>query len=292
MTSIENERRHLPLDASAEEVDYIRIANPIASDRNVMRSSLLASMLDLAERNSRLTDRLAYFEIGPIFIPSEEQILPEEPLRLAILMMGKRAINSWQEADTTSMDFYDLKGTISALFERLNMEDIRFVQFQHPTYHPGKCARIRVRDEDVGVLGELHPLVRQRYDFPDVSQSGPVLAAELDLDKLMPLIPERKNITPIPAFPPVLEDLAIVLDESIPAEHVVNTIIKAGGKLIASADVFDVYRGEQVSAGKKSLAYSLTYQAPDRTLTDKEVAKIRKRIVRSLENELGAVLRS
>ncbi len=138
------------------------------------------------------------------------------------------------------------------------------------------------------MLGELHPLVRERYELPE----APLLAAEFDLDLLLEAIPERQPIQAVPVFPPVLEDLAVVVDDSLPAERVAEVIQHAGGTMLTSVRLFDVYRGEQTGAGKKSLAYSLTYQAPDRTLTDKQVGKIRKRIIRRLEQELGAVLRS
>jgi phenylalanyl-tRNA synthetase beta chain len=118
------------------------------------------------------------------------------------------------------------------------------------------------------------------------------LAGEFDLDALLALIPQRLQVAPVPVFPPVLEDLALVVDETIPARQVENAIRQAGGQTVTAVRLFDVYRGGQIGAGKKSLAYSLTYQSPDRTLTDKEVSKIRDHIIRQLEEELGAKLRS
>jgi phenylalanyl-tRNA synthetase beta chain len=292
MTSPENEARHLHPDESQKEAEYLQISNPIVNDRNVMRRSLLASMLETLENNARLTDRLGFFEISPVFLPSKERLLPDELLQLVILLMGNRENSSWQIAERSHMDFYDLKGIINSLFADLRLQDIHYEPHQNPSYHPGKCASILIGNDNVGIMGELHPLVRQQYDLPDPTQSGPILAAEFKLDSIMPRIPERYNIDPIPAFPPVLEDLAIVLDEQIPAAQVVNVIKIAGKRVVKHVELFDVYRGEQIGAGKKSLAYGITYQSPDRTLTDKEVAKVRNRIIRSLENELDAVLRS
>jgi phenylalanyl-tRNA synthetase beta chain len=140
----------------------------------------------------------------------------------------------------------------------------------------------------LGVLGELHPLVRGNYELPD----APVLAAELDLNRIQEAIPGLYPFQPVPAYPPVLEDIAVIVAESVPAGRVVETIRQAGGAVLNDIRLFDVYRGDQIGPGKKSLAYSLTYQAEDRTLTDKQVLKIRKRIVRRLEEELGAQLRS
>jgi len=292
ITSPENEARHLLLDESITELDYLNITNPIISDRNVMRRSLLASMLEVAERNAKLTSHLALFEIGPVFLPSNEQLLPNEPLRLAILLMGNRELANWQISQTSFMDFYDLKGFISSLFSELHLQNVKYVSHQNPSFHPGKCASILIDNQKVGIMGELHPLVRQHYNFADPGQSGPILAAELNFDSILPQIPERFDVDPIPAFPPVLEDIAVVLDEQVPAAKVVDTIKKAGGQVVKRVDLFDVFRGPQIGVGKKSLAYGITYQSPDRTLSDNDVAIIRKRIIQGLENELSAVLRS
>ncbi|MBU4225549.1 MAG: hypothetical protein KKC71_06990, partial [Chloroflexi bacterium] len=262
---------------------------------------------------------------------SSGQGLPDEPQRLAIVLTGPRSIPGWQPADSTTMDFYDLKGILAALLEELHIGQVSklhvgqvskpdeagdgnpsaplrsapwpnppgqagvgsgqsptYELHGHPTFHPGRCARLMAGDREIGVFGELHPQVRQNYDLP----ASPLLAAELDLDALLSLIPERYESRPVPAYPPVLEDLALVVDESLPAERVAEVIRQAGGKILADVRLFDLYRGEKIGAGKKSLAYSLTYQADNKTLTDKDVAGIRTRILRRLEQELGATLRS
>lgn len=328
MTSIEREARlGMDLDPAA----YVQLANPIASDRYVLRQSLLSSVMEVIERNARLRAHMALFEIGPLFIASEDGDLPDEPQRLAIVLTGPRSIPGWQPADSTTMDFYDLKGILAALLEELHIGQVSklhvgqvskpdeagdgnpsaplrsapwpnppgqagvgsgqsptYELHGHPTFHPGRCARLMAGDREIGVFGELHPQVRQNYDLP----ASPLLAAELDLDALLSLIPERYESRPVPAYPPVLEDLALVVDESLPAERVAEVIRQAGGKILADVRLFDLYRGEKIGAGKKSLAYSLTYQAANKTLTDKDVAGIRTRILRRLEQELGATLRS
>ncbi len=163
---------------------------------------------------------------------------------------------------------------------------------EHPAFHPGKQAHILINTKQglqpLGVFGELHPLALERFDLPDRT----VVAGEFDLEVLIPAAPDRHEIQPVPAFPPVLEDLALVVAESVPAATVEALIRATGGATLASVRLFDVYRGEQVGEGKKSLAYSLAYQAPDRTLTDEEVAQIREKIVLRLEQELGAWLRA
>ena len=137
------------------------------------------------------------------------------------------------------------------------------------------------------MFGELHPLVKEKYDFGIPA----VLAADLDLSALLKAASDRFDAAPVPVFPPVLEDLALVLDENISAGQAADVIRTAGGKLLASVYLFDIFHSEQIGAGKKSLAYSLTYQATDKTLTDNEVTKVRQRIIRALEQELGAKLR-
>jgi phenylalanyl-tRNA synthetase beta chain len=174
----------------------------------------------------------------------------------------------------------------------LNLEEIFYEPIQHPSFHPGKCARVLLGEDQVGFFGELHPQVLEKYDLPASSSGTPILAAAFDLETLLAALPERFDLQPVPPYPPVLEDLAVVVDEAIPAERVAEVIRKAGGKTVVDVRLFDVYQGQQIGRGQKSLAYSLTYQDPDRTLTDKDVAKIRQRILQQLERELGAQLRS
>jgi phenylalanyl-tRNA synthetase beta chain len=287
MTSPERERRRLLADTPPNDHPYLRIANPIVSDRNVMRQSLLSSVLEVVERNTRLRQRMALFEISPVFVVSEADELPEEQPRLVIVLCGSRSLPGWQPADTAAMDFYDLKGTVSALLEGLKVPDVRYIPAQHPSFHPGKCAQVLIGERPVGVMGELHPQVRANYSLPE----APLLAADFDLDAILKAIPSLHDVAPVPAYPPVLEDLAVVVDEALPAEQVAGAIRLAGGKTVIDLRLFDVYRGDQVGEGKKSLAYSLTYQDPERTLTDAEAAKVRQRIVRHLEQEFGAKLR-
>ena len=293
LTTPESEARLLPNSSvgggeNSDNQQYLRISNPITSDRTVMRQSLLVSVLEIAESNARSSDRLAFFEIGEVFLPVEGQRLPDEPRRLAILLSGLRRLQHWQSDDEGLIDFYDLKGTVQEMLKGLSLTDIEFEPAQNPSFHPGKCASVKVNGETLGLLGELHPLVIENFEL----SGQPVLAAELDVEILMPMIPDRYNLEPVPVFPPVLEDLAVVVDEDVQAQRVAELIQQTGGKMVAAVNLFDVYRGGQAGPGKKSLAFSLTYQDPDRTLTDKEVASIRERIINRLEVDLGARLRN
>lgn len=288
LTSPERGERVLPSREQSEDILYVRLQNPISQDRIVMRRSLLTSLLEALERNIRLRKRLALFEIGPVFLPQEGQDLPEEPRRLAIVLTGLRHLPTWDQPSTEISDFYDLKGLVEAMLEAVHIKNASFDSIKHPSYHPGKCARLILDDKQLGILGELHPMVKEQYDFGE----APVLAAEFDLEVLLAAIPTRHEVQPVPVFPPVLEDIAVIVDEDLPAAQIVEVIRKAGGKLLTEVQLFDTYRSKQIGDGKKSLAYNLTYQAPDRTLNDKEATKIRQRIIRLLDKELGAKLRS
>jgi phenylalanyl-tRNA synthetase beta chain len=288
LTSPEREARRLSAGTPPDPMPFTQLANPMIADRVVMRHSLLASVLEIVERNVRGFDRLALFEIGPVFLAQEDEPLPQESTRLVIVVSGRREVAWWQASPLGEMDFYDVKGVLESLLQALHIRAARFEPAQHPSFHPGKCAALTLAGRTLGVLGELHPNLRQRYDLP----AAPVLAADLDLAALMTQVPARHEVTASPAFPPVLEDLAIVVDESVAAEAVEAVLRKAGGMLLAGLRLFDVYRGEAIAAGKKSLAYALTYQAPDRTLTDSEVAGLRAAVVRALAEQLGAQLRT
>ena len=286
-TTPEREARRLTPGTRMDDQPYLRIINPIASDRVVMRHSVLNSVLEAVERNSHIRSRLTLFEIGPIFLASEAGDRPDELQRLAIVLTGPRSLPGWQKTDVEAMDFYDLKGIITELMEELHIK-MQVEPAEHPSFHPGKCARILVGEKQVGVFGELHPLVHEHYDI----SSNPVVAADMNLDLLISLIPERYDMQSVPAYPPVLEDLAFVVDEVIPAGRIADEIKLAAGRIVTNITLFDVYRSEQIGNGKKSLAYSLTYQSADKTLTDSDVAQIRQRIIRRLDQELGAMLRT
>ena len=204
LTSVEREAR---LGVTG---DYVRIANPIAPERSVLRRSLAASVLDILEKNIRLNESLAFFEIGPIFEPIKND-LPGEPRKLAIVMTGLREATAWDVKNSTAFDFYDMKGRIELLLSGLRYTNISYSSTDSVKFlHPGKAAEIKINDQIVGAFGELHPLVKEKYELGDL----PVLVAEFDLETLRVLNPTY-GITPVPEFPPVLEDIAVIVDESI-----------------------------------------------------------------------------
>ena len=288
LTSVQREGRILPGAPAETGLDYVRIANPISPERTVMRRSGLATMLELIERNNRNAGGLSFFEIGPVFIPVEGQELPDEPHRLTIGLWGKKRQTGWSGEKPGVYSIFDLKGVLEALFQGLHLENIAFdASSESPTFHPGKTARLMAGETEIGVMGEVHPLVRRNYDFLE----GPVLAAELYLDQILTLVDKGFKVTSISNFPSMVEDISLIVDENVPASRVEELIWRAGGKLLKKVELFDLFRGEKIGAGKKSLAYQLTYQAFDRTLSVADAAGIRKKIVKTLAYEIGAVLR-
>jgi phenylalanyl-tRNA synthetase beta chain len=286
MTTPQAEAKLLPGERP-DDRPYVRIANPISAERTHMRHTLLAGLLEAASGNARHHDRVALFSIDKVYLASEDSPLPDEPRRLTIVMTGNRQLESWHKTDRAMMDFYDLKGVIEALLDGLHIIDARYEPIEHPTYYPGRTARLIIGEKIIGTFGEVHPQVREGFDFPEQA----VLAGEFDFEAWMAVTPAASRVADVPRFPAVSEDLALIVDDKISAEKVQATIMTAGaGTILKSAQVFDVFKGEQIGAGKKSLAYRLTYQA-DRTLTDAEVAKVREQIVAKLREELNAVLR-
>ena len=286
MTNPEADNRVSPA-GSKPDLDYVKIENPIANDRIVLRKNLLSSLLNVGESNSRISSNLALFEIGQEFHPVVGEILPQEPRKLVILLSGQRSSPHWQKSDQNPKDFYDIKGIVAGLLDGLHIDGFHYEPGKHPSFHPGKCARVLHNGQEIGVFGEIHPQVYENYDFPD----NPVLAAELDVDVISVLVPDRYAIDLVPIFPPVLEDLAFIVEEQVQVQDVVDIMQSAGGKTVTNISLFDVYRGGQAGQGKKSLAFSLTYQNPERTLTDKEVSRIRDKIIKQLKESLGAELR-
>lgn len=284
LTSPEREAR---LIGKAED-SYVTLANPISPDRNVMRRHLPVQVMEIVEKNVRLADRLMLYEIGPVFEPVEGQQRPNEPKHLAAAITGKQFSDAWDTHIKGNLDFFSMKGIVEAMVEGMHIPSVTFKVGERSWLHPGKTAEIYAGDTLVGVMGELHPAVKGNFDL----LSAPVILLDIDLAKLLPLSEQNYPSHAISPYPGIYEDLAIVVDESTTAEEVLAVIKQGGGKMLAKVDLFDIFRGESVGAGKKSLAYSLMYQSPEKTLTDKDATAIRTKIIKRLDQVLGAKLRS
>jgi phenylalanyl-tRNA synthetase beta chain len=268
------------------KAEYVRLQNPISSERVVMRHSVLAGVLEVAAANLRHTEHVRLFEVGPVYLPRAGEKLPDEPRRLALVLTGRRLPEFWAEAGAKPgpLDFFDLKGVVAALVDDLHLPEVTYRKSSAAYLHPGRAAELLVQGRPAGSFGQVHPRVAETFGLGGRA----VLAGELDLEVLLAAVPERYLYTPVPRFPAALRDIAVIVEESVPAERVEREMRTAGGALLRGVRLFDLYRGESIPPGTKSLAYALTYQADDRTLTDKEVDKAHKKI----EDRLGHVLKA
>lgn len=293
LTSPENHARlslaYAPL-AGIDGSAFIELANPIAVERRVLRRTLLVSALESLQYNLRFAERLTMFEIGRAYLPELGQgPLPCEDRRLSLVMAGPRRPQDFYDADTSEMDFYDLKGVVETLLARLGFQAEKIDYRSAPdtgAFGP-RCAEVVIEGEVAGLIGEIHPRVRAAFDLPAMR----INAAELRIERLMRPHWRHEPMTPISAYPPVVEDLAFVVDESVTVRMVENAIKAAGGALLAAVDLFDLYHGDPLPAGSKSLAFRLTYQSQEAVLRDADVAKVRERIVRRVERDVNGKLR-
>ena len=287
LTNLESIAKLTPDGEMPSPDGYVRLANPLSRENEYLRQTLLNTTLETVAKNLRFVDRVAIFEIAHVYLPREGQELPDEPRRLSIALTGPREARSWLTNESAPLDFYDLKGILETLCARLGIAGVRYAPSEHPTFHPGRVASLGLDGESLGVFGEVHPLVRTHFDL----EEGAVFLAELDLEKLLAAAQLLRRFAPISRMPVLKIDLAVVVDEAVPADAVAEAIRESGGTLLVNLVLFDIYRGEQVGAGKKSLAYSLTFQAPDKTLRTEQVTRLRDRIVGALEKQYGAQIR-
>ncbi len=277
-------------------IPAVALVNPLSPSLEVMRLTLMSNLLEMVQSNSKHNNAgLRFFEIGRRYLPMEDKLaLPDERRSVGIALYGPAAI-SWVPDLSRPADFYDLKGVLETLLEGLKIRHYRFTPTQHPTFHPGRCAMLELPYTNdageeiyspVGVLGEVHPLVQQRYDL-----SHRTYLCELDLEQLYAAVPARVVYQPISRHQELTRDLALVVDQHIVSQDIQDDIIRHGGELLRNVTLFDVYTGEPIPAGKKNLTYSLVYQSQDRTLTDGEVNALQDHIMKILHEDFGAVLR-
>ncbi|MGA8943324.1 MAG: phenylalanine--tRNA ligase subunit beta, partial [Thermoactinomyces sp.] len=265
----------------------IRLAMPMSNEHAVLRTTLLSQLLKTAAYNvNRGIDHVQIFEVGKVYLSDEETLtrLPEERLELAALITGKKAPSIWKSPEFEAKDFFVMKGILEVVFERFNLSNVEFQAAQLKGFHPGRTALCILDGEVFGILGQLHPNLAKRYDLDD-----PVVF-QLDLEKLL----DREDeilYRPIPRYPAVTRDLAVTVDENMPTGLLEAGIREVAGELLESVNLFDVFTGQQIGEGKKSVAYSLVYRAPDRTLTDEEVQEVHQKVVEHLAELYGAELR-
>ncbi len=305
--------------AASDPSRFVALTNPLSPERRVMRRNLIVSALENLAYNLRYLDRLAVFEIGRTYRPQpapggdsggeiSDSKLPEEERRLCIALRGLRdaqrssAASEPAQNESELFDFFDLKGIVETVLERLGFGQSEYLFSAHPesggddavgeTLFGPRCALVSLRDEELGVVGELHPQVRNAFGLGGER----VVLAELKVAPLVRPSWRLSQMAPISVYPPVVEDLAFVVKEEITQRRLRDAIVDGGGRegepALTSVELFDIYRGEPLPAGCKSLAYRVTYQSRDHNLKDKEVNRLRQRIIRTVERATGGSLRS
>jgi len=261
----------------------VALQNPMSEDESVLRPTLLASLLDAIRRNrAHGADAVAVFDAGHVYRPGTSAVLGVRPApsderdMLAAAVVGPLEPATWRSPSPRAADVFTAKALVGAVLDALQV-DWDVVPGTRPFLHPGRAALVRVGGGEVGWLGELHPLVAREWDLGDVA------CFELALDPILAAVPEAVQYQDLTSFPPVRQDLAIVVDA--PAADVVRVVREAGGELLREVAIFDRY---ELDEGRVSLALHLVFAAPDRTLTDEEVAGERATIVTRLRDELGA----
>ncbi len=284
------EAERLRIPAGDARATPVLLANPLSEEQSAMRTTLLGSLLDIAARNvARGAGDLSLFESARVYLDGEGEFAGDrpspvaEPHRLAAIGVGSLSQRSWRGGGEAA-DFFALKGIVEALARGLGAE-VAFSPAEEPFLHPGRSAAVAVAGAPIGWLGEVHPLVCRAWDLDAAA------AFELDLAPLAAAATlGEETYEDVTTFPAVYQDLAVVVPAAKPASAVREAILGAGGDLLQAAEVFDLYEGEQVGEGNKSLALNLEFRAPDRTLTDEEVAGLRDRIKAKLD-EIGGTLR-
>ena len=268
------DKLNIPKDSEMRNV--VKITNPLGEDTSVMRTTTIASMMDILSRNYNYRNPSAkLFEIGKIFIPTTDGELPNEPVKITMGMYGD------------NVDFYDIKGICETMFAQLNVKNVKYEAVtDNPTFHPGRCAKISAGNKVIGIIGEIHPAVSRKYGI-----ETPVYIAELDFENVFLNIKTDIKFKELPKYPAVTRDIAMLVDKTVPVADIENVIKKASGKMLESLQLFDVYEGKQIPEGKKSVAYSAIYRSADRSLTGDEVQKVFDKVVKNLENQIGAQLR-
>jgi len=272
----------------------IALANPISPDRCQLRRSLLPGLVEATRQNLRHTATVRLFEVGTAFLSDTSHApFPREERRVAIALAGNRQDSHWQDGQGDQpgdLDFFDLKGILESFLAGMGVQGARFAQPASPSphLHPGRQALLLGPEGQAwGSLGEMHPRLARSLDAP-----GPrMLLAELEVAAIQAVSKETPRVKPVPRFPAALRDIAVVVDNCTPAGELRDAILEAGGGLVAACRLFDLFSGQGIAPGKKSIAFALGYQASDRTLADKEIDQAHRKVEEHLRKRFGAQIR-
>ncbi|WP_350299660.1 phenylalanine--tRNA ligase subunit beta [Peribacillus frigoritolerans] len=269
-----------------EARESIRLAMPMSEERSQLRLSIVPQLLEVVKyNNARQIDSLALYEIGSVFFKRDEQELPEEKEHIAGAITGLWESHLWQ-GEKKPVDFFVAKGVIEALFDTLGLADqISYRQAEINDMHPGRTAEILLNGEVIGFIGQVHPTVQKDLDIKET------YIFELSLKALAEAEVAPISYQTIPRYPSTTRDIALVVDQATKAGDIQDIIEEAGGKLLKEVSIFDLYEGERMEEGKKSIAYSLKYFDPERTLTDEDITKAHDKVLEAVKEKAGAELR-
>jgi len=257
----------------------IAILNPLGEDQSIMRTTLIPSILEVLSRNySRGQQNVNIFEVSTAFLPKDIPIkeLPIEKSVLAVAAYGNE------------IDFFNFKGIIELIMKKMGINDnTGYSPNFHPAFHPGRTVQIEYGGQILGIFGEIHPVVATNYGMNGLR----IMTAELDLDTILNVANTIRRYTPLPRYPSIKRDIAVIADKKMPAATIEKLIRDLAGDLLSKVELFDIYEGAQIPHGLRSLAYSLSYRAFDRTLRDDEVNEIHFKVIEGLEKKLGVKIR-
>lgn len=279
--------KKIGLDPTDERVAHVPIMNPLSEDQAVMRTSLVPSLLETVARNINYRSYdLRLFELRPVFLSSGDHALCQERLTLTAVMSGRREPEGWAQSPAL-VDFYDLKGVAEELVGALKIADTVFdVSPSQVYFHPGKSCCLRSGDQIYGFMGELHPQVLAEFAIEQ-----PVYLFELDVEQIIQLAGDYKKFVPLSRFPDVIRDSALLLDIDVQAAQIMDIVQNSKMKSVENVTLFDLYTGQSIPTGKKSLAIRVRYRDLEKTLTEEEVSKAHDKLIRSLSQQLGAEIR-
>ncbi|WP_221566347.1 phenylalanine--tRNA ligase subunit beta [Alkalihalobacillus sp. TS-13] len=274
--------------ATEEQPAYISVSMPMSEERAVLRRTMLPQLLEVVQYNqNRQLNDVAIFEVGSTYLSDEKNLtkLPNEHQKLAGAFSGLWHSHPWQQ-EKKPVDFYVVKGVLDGMFKKLGVSDrIEYQQAKRDGFHPGRTAIVLLDGYQIGVVGQLHPADQKEWDIKET------YLFELDLDVVFSTDVEPVVYSALPRYPSISRDIALILDQDVRAGDVQSGIKAAGGELLKEVSIFDLYEGEHMDEGKKSVAFSLTYYNPEKTLTDEDVEKVHSKVLSYVKDKFNATMR-
>lgn len=288
--SLTNERdvkRLISPEVASSAASPVALAMPMSEDHKYLRLSILPELLNVLSYNrARSQVNLGYYEMGSIFISGQNELSeqPDEQLRISGALTGIWSEQAWQQ-EKKEVDFYVVKGIVEGLFDFLQIP-VTYSQTKVTDMHPGRCAVVKVADKTVGFIGQLHPTLQKQLDLKET------YVFDLNLEEVFAAYDAVPSFTAIPKYPSIARDIAFILDKNVHAGDVKKVIEEVGAPLVNRVDIFDLYQGDNLEEGKKSIAYSLLYQHPEKTLKDEEVEESYQKIIAAVNEKFNAYVRS